>query len=524
MRRATGADRGIFDPNPLINAADLFGTGPRSMGVLAKMRYTHWVIAGAADYRRSALLGMEFRAVPRGENPTVDELACAGLVNRVLADTPYQSLASLVADVDDRLRTYGHDARQLQIVNASVYLHPLEPWAIAEVMESKLGRLEAIRVNTQESGQVTIDPPRLVLFARKMSASNWRGMSGYRKILSIFEACSQDLQIYLEQRRLERGFLYVQETAEGGGFDQESDLKVLNWLVASFNGESRPLKVPLGYELAHLAATNPGLSEFVPRMQHYDQQIREAVSQSLQSLGISATGSLALGTAFRIADAKKFRASVDETLAYINGDTAPEADWIGTLCEHFGFDRDLRPRIELETQIEAEISIPDIVAAQAAGLLPVITDASKRRIAESLGLDPGPEFVAAAAPDPANAESATTALAAPLEPSGYVTPPAVRDAASDALAAHKSTRPALRTLTGALERLAKRLAEGAPMSEGDVRQLAAMLRQTYPGTLQARQSADWETRGPGWQAWHAMGGDAAMQWAQTALVDGVATL
>jgi hypothetical protein len=269
-------------------------------------------------------------------------------------------------------------------------------------------------------------------------------------------------------------------------------------------------------ELKHLAAANPGNSEFVARMQHFDSQIREAVNASLNSLGISGAGSRALGQEFRIADAKKFSASVKATCQLASGALHPLSNWLATVVQLLGFSPDDAPVIEPDGDIALEVSekLSDIMAGIDKGIIPlelVKDEKNQRRIVESLGLhwiDPTP---APAVPE------VTELSREPDEPGAptYTPPQSVINAASDAYAVHMATPTAERVLTASETQTMRLLMNGAPLPRWKVERLAAQLRLMNPTTVRATD--EWAQRGPEWQRWNAAGGDAGVEWVTQAI-------
>lgn len=511
-----GSERGLYDPNPSMSHRTLLGSGVNDLGEYARMRYAHWIIANAADHRRNEIKNMRFVVAPRnGESSTLNQRWCARTVAILLRANRYFNLSHLIADIDDRVGTYGFACYELQVASAHIQLHPIPVFSIKEIKGNN-DTIECVVVRSAIGGEVKVEPPRLVWFGDTPEPGMWYGQSRFRRVLSVVSSQAQDIQLYLEQRRAERGWTYIQET---GSANEASRANGVKFLIDFYNGIYRPFIAGGGMELKHLAATNPGNSEFVARMQHFDTQIREAVNASLNSLGISGAGSRALGQEFRIADAKKFAASVKATCELASGALHPLSNWLATVVELLGFDENDAPVIEPDGDIEFDISekIADIMALTEKGIIPqdvVKSEKNQRRIIESLGLhwvDPTPEVI-----PPGMAELSNDPE--PGEPT-YTPPQSVISAASDAYAVHMATPAAERVLSASDTQMMRLLMNGTPLPRWKVERLAAQLRMMSPTTV--RQTAEWAQRGAEWQKWNACGGDAAAEWVQQA-ISGVA--
>jgi hypothetical protein len=508
-----GSERGFYDPNPSMSHRALLGGNVNDLGEYAKMRYAHWIIGNAADHRKNEIKNMQFVVAPRnGESSTLDQRWCARAVAIMLKSNRYFNLSHLVADIDDRVGTYGFACYELQVANTHVQLHPVSTYCIQEIKGDN-ETIESVVIRSAIGGLREISPPRLVWFGDPPEPGMWYGQSRFRRVLSVVSAQAQDIQLYLEQRRAERGWTYIQETGSGS---EQSRRNAVDFLVDFFNGKFRPYIAGGGMELKHLAAANPGNSEFVARMQHFDSQIREAVNASLNSLGISGAGSRALGQEFRIADAKKFAASIKATCQLASGGLHPLSNWLATVVQLLGFDPADAPVIEPDGDIEFDVSekLADIMAGIEKGIIPlelVKDEKNQRRIVESLGLhwiDPTPAVVT---------PEVTELSREPDEPGAptYTPPQSVINAASDAYAVHMATPTAERVLTASETQTMRLLMNGAPLPRWKVERLAAQLRLMNPTTV--RQTEEWAQRGPEWQRWNAAGGDAGVEWVTQAI-------
>jgi hypothetical protein len=506
-----GRQKGFIDSNPKLTPDDLLGRSIRDVGEFFMIRNAHWIVASQADYRRDEIRNMKFVIKPRrGDDSSLDEQWCARAIAELLQSGTSFNLSRLIADIDDRVSTYGFALYELQVADTVVALHAIPAFAVREI-KGNSENIESVRVSTAIGTEREIYPPRLVWFGDPPERGQWYGVSKYRRILAVINMVAQDSQIYLEQRRLERGMLIVEETGENPS--EQSRNEALDFLVDYYNGKLTPFVAGSGYKVAHIAASNPGNSEFVGRMQYFDSMIREAVNSALTSLGISGAGSLALGKEFSIRDAEKFASSVKASCVMASGTLHGESNWLGTVAELLGFKRSDAPVIEPDEDIEVDIGekISDINTLVSAGIVDagaMKTERNQRRLFRALGL----HYDAPATPAESAARDAVEELSEQTQPGEelYTPPQSVINAASDAYAVHMATPTAARALNAQDCQTARLLMSGAGLPRWKVERLAAQLRLMNPTTV--RQTQDWIDRGPEWQRWHAHGADAAVEW------------
>lgn len=385
-----GKTAGYLDANPEVSPQELYGLTPRQLGVLFRMRYAHPVIGAAMDYARREMETLTYELEPADDSALAEAAAIA--VAEAFTRMPGWSLPRWIAWTVDMMRTYGFCAYELasddgeSIYPAYIAPHLLDSW----LLDASYVHLTGARVFS--AGVLTNVPiSRIAWYGTPAAPGNFYGVAELRKLLALFAAYEQDLQMYLDQQRLARGILYLEQTTEIAP-SQTSISAAVDWLLSYFRREERPFVAPYGLKPAVVTVQNPTISEFGAMLERYNVQFREALMSSLGSLGIGGDGARALGEEFRIVDKQRFRAAVESYLRIINGETSEYSGMLRILTLNAGYPAHVTPRVVTRdnTGADAAANRADLVALVGAGLLSRadLSADSIDRLIRSLGLEP----------------------------------------------------------------------------------------------------------------------------------------
>jgi hypothetical protein len=418
-----GRYAGFYEPNREITPQDLYGISQRDLGILYRMRVAHPVIASGMDFARSAVEAVEYGLEPA--DPSLRARAARDAVERAFVQTPGLSLSGFVGMVFDLSRTNGFAA--LEIVDAGDGRHiaprPIAPHLMQGwIYDSDFVGLAGVRVVSNAS-TVTLDVDRFAWYGRQHYPGQYYGLSDLRPLLSLFAAYEQDLRTYIDQQRNARGFLYGQENA--GGTNKLSVDRMIEYLARYHAGDDFPLIVPAGMEIGFMSVTNPAVAHFKEMLGYYDTSFREALMSSLGSLGINGEGARSLGESFRVVDAQRLRARLDQFLRMINGETSAYSSFLRMVTINEGYEADLTPRIVCAGQVGVDMTQQrsDLIALSNAGIVTRadIGEDNVRHLIAGLGLE---------VPDQVYTPQSSPANASPGNPAGQpATMPAIDPAA-----------------------------------------------------------------------------------------------
>jgi hypothetical protein len=343
-------EAGFEDPNVVLNPKDLHGT-PYELGVFYEMRQADPIIASTMDFRRDSVAALEYDVIPRSANPTVEEDLAAKAVKYTLENLPGSSLNDFIARTYDMVYSYGFALYEMHIPQEGenkgrfqlleIPSFYIEWWNLDDETRSKM---ESAYVNLGDKYE-TIKAEKLVWFGNQLFLGNYWGLSDLRKLLAVFSAKKQDLQMYLALRRLQSGILYFKENGDYPN-NASSWSVAKNYLMQYFKGQPSPLILNAGMDLEFLNAQIPSLDGYSTTAAYFDGLMRQALGDSLKNLGISHNGgSLALGKEMAVTDAEQFRNHVEQYLMILNGAGAPEANLLEIITEMLGFSRSAAPKI-----------------------------------------------------------------------------------------------------------------------------------------------------------------------------------
>lgn len=364
-------DFGFVDPNCRLTRRELYGDS-NDPGAYFAMRHGHDVIRQVAEFRRDLLATRQYRFLPR--NDSRQAKVAAETLEVVFEQMPYCSLPEFVADVGDRIFTYGHSLHEIVVLDSGPYygaitLLPIYPDSIYRFRPNDDYTAFSSVDLWATASMTSIDSFKLAWFGNQVRVGNVWGMADLRSILMLYQSLEQDMMAYLGERRLQKGILYMQENENGTSSN--------SWDVATaffrsfFSGRNSPLLLDKGLDLKHLQASSPAMQHAVAMIAQYDQKIRAALDDHLSTLGVNGVGSLALGKEVAVKDRRQMHNALDQLCQNISGQTSPMSDLFGRILEVLGIDPTLSPLLTVEDSQseEAEVDVDGLLKMLDAGVL-----------------------------------------------------------------------------------------------------------------------------------------------------------
>ena len=464
---------GYIDPNPDLGPAELYGYTPTFPGVLYRMRRAHSIIRTYMDERARQLARITFEVRPRVESPSPAQQQAARMVGEVLTGMRHKPLSVLMSEIDDRIATFGHAACQLVGRGDFVEVVWIEPYVIRrwETYDCRR-RLRGLTYDSGLGWQTLLDQP-VIWFGQLAEEGNFWGTPELRGWLALFALYEQEVTCHMDQRILEAGIIYTEET-EAGASDT-AVTKTAEWQNKLYDGIRAPIHFPNGIKPGTLQSSSPSMDKTVPMLQYLDASAREYMGAMLGSLGISGTGARALGETFELADRERLLSHAEGVAVIASGLTSANVRLIRQIGEWLGIDPDDDPIIavaERPSRAGADRATAFAGVVQS-GIWPVdrITDAQRRAIIEDdLGLP---------YPDGSDIMATRDGLVdADGTPSLYYPPDGVSRLAAAGLARRLEIPADQRGLTWRDDVLtARRLSDGDGFGLGEVRQLVARLER-----------------------------------------------
>lgn len=390
-----GPGLGWNETNVGFGPTDFFGSIDQP-GLLFQMRHNYDVVASIMEFRKNAVAGLKYSICARNENPTRNQLLAAEAVGMMLERQVGGNLNSFISETYDLVATYGFNLYEIWIPDTGPSANRLHlqtiPAQSINWWDYVPDNREEIRGVEISSGDSLINIPggKLAWFGHQTVPGNFWGMSELRKVLSLFLMMQEDTKNYLALRRLQKGILYFKENEEGSTTASWEIAR--NFLLQYFNGRSSPLIIPRGMDIDHLSADSPGLEGYKAMFEYVDAKVKAALDSSLNNLGISGVGSLALGKEISIADREKFVAHVDNFMRVINDPQVANCNLLAKLTGLLGFDPQTdTPQIKVVNNVAVRLSdtVDSVIKLLDANVISAqdITDETRLQLFEELGLD-----------------------------------------------------------------------------------------------------------------------------------------
>lgn len=478
VRRQYGQYNGFYSPN-YFSPMDLYGT-PDNPGLYFQMRFKASSIKKSMDDRRNFLasLPVEF----------------AGKHARVLNDwwDTFQaanqskgfrfSLSSYMANQLDYISSYGFSLQEKSWVEEQfgpvLYVWQVDPVTVFEFdqPDGKSTKPSTIKFwNTKGGTYQSIPAENFYLESNPIFPGNFWGLSELYPLIEDYLAMEAEYKLYLEARMVEKGILVVQESTEGTTAEAWSNM--LNGLSGVLRGQAPALMIDKGWNLPQVLQYNNGtdaVAQFNTARDKFDERIKLYFDSSLTTLGLSTTGSRALGETFKIADQQKFESFLE---SYFEDFLASE--FMVDVCNYLEIPIE---EVELATpgiQSSSDRFSPDTILTflKDTGIsFSTLGEDNQKVIFENMGLDFA-SYKKANTPASVEATEASSTLAEELP---FVLSPEASAVAAEALLDRSKRPTAEKGLSMRELDLAKRIAAGDELSKLDIAQLKSWFTRNDP--------------------------------------------
>jgi hypothetical protein len=498
-RAGYGNLQGFYSDNGL-SPTDLYGyAGTMEQGIYYRMRFGNAPIKKHMDDRVKFLssIPMEF-AGPYGEvlnawwkrfesnnSPTMKRFNLQGF------------LAFLLDDVS----TYGFSLLEKSWVDDDLFIWAVDPITIYEFNQpdGKLDKPNTIRFWQGQPGQISVlDASGFYLINNPIYPGNFWGQSDLYPLIEDYMCLQVEYRIYGEARIIEKGILVAQETAAGSTV--MSSNAIVEGMKTILKGQSPGLVLDQGWAVSVLQYNSgrDALGQFNTARDKFAEICKGYFDSNLTTLGLSTSGSRALGETFKIADQEKFEAFLESWF-----ESFLASEFMADVCDQLGIPVD-----------EVEITTPGIQSSSdrfdSDKVLALIKDGivtmeqlgpeNSRLLFESLGLNYDtmvrPALVEAAAETP----TASSELSEELP---FVTPQGASSVASKALLERSKRSGVEKGLSVKELDLAKKIAAREQLSPLDVQ----LLRAWFESNIDIQTQDDFKSEGVAYQEYMCLGGD-----------------
>ena len=481
VRRQYGNTQGQYD-NYSWSTLDLFGT-PDAPGLYPQMRYKNVQIKKSMDDRRNFLASIQIEFAGKNAKQLNAWWKTFQAANR--AKGFRFTLGSFMANQLDQISTYGFSLQEKRWeadpdIGPILYVWQIDPVTIFE-FDQPNGRdtkPENIRFwNTKAATQLYLPADQFYLESNPVFPGNFWGLSELYPLIQDYLALDAEYKLYLEARMIEKGIIVAQENTEGT--TEASYRNMTTTLQGVLRGQSPAIIMDKGWNPLSVLQYNNGtdaVAQFNTARDKFDERVKLYFDSTLATLGLSSTGSRALGETFKIADQQKFEAFLEN---YFEDFLASE------------FMLDILDHLEINPE-DVELATPGIQSSSdkfdPAAVLTFMKDTgvtfeslgeeNQRILFGSLGLDFDVYKKAnAPAPVPEDGTIAPTTLSEELP---FVLPSTASQIAAEALLERSKRASAEKGLSMRELDLAKRIAAGDELSKLDIAQLRSWFANNDP--------------------------------------------
>ena len=490
-----GSLQGWTDPIGVsLTPLDLIGL-PTSPGIYQRMRQSHATINQIMEARKNFLNSVEFIFTGRH----ADKLnKYWNRRVRTINNLPY-SLSSFIADVSDGKSSYGFKVYEYHKDDYSTYLYPVAPENI--MYFEGTDTLTGVMFRSG-NGSLQLPASNVQLFSNMTKPGNWWGVADLRSLVDAYLVYESEVKNFLSSRPIEKGIVWASQ--EQGSTIQASD-ELVEGLGAIQRGQTVSMILDPGYKLNVLQYNNgqDSVNQLQTIINKTDEIFRGALWSSLESLGISSTGSRALGETFAINDQKKFEQYLEAELETLK---------VSQLFADIAYDLAI-PITEIEISTPGLMRSDDrtqydkVLAMLEKGTLQRsdISTEDWTRIMQSIGLSP----VTVTPSSSVNKFPVEVNMSEdPYGGIDFTPPQAVRDNAAKALFIRSEKAPSERGMTDIGIARARDLSNGRAMSPDTIRRMLSYFQRHEVD----KQGSTWDEQGKGWQAWYGWGGDEGYAW------------
>ena len=392
--------RNVMTGRPNLEGSDtqspltLIGHGAFSLGELWQLRYQDPVASPALTRLERRIASMRPRVIPPVDATPVEEAQAAALdgwmqsmhggagtwLGKTLVDV--FSFGRYAAEIRVEASHRGHRLHLFQVAQASLRFNTdADPSRL-------LGVSQSISIGGGSGGDV---PAWKLFFIHNPRApGDFEGFAELSRPLLAYKLLREIIvKADVAFRQVAKGVpTFREEQPESAVAGQAAS--VMEWVRQWMAGNPSPMWVPYGLKEGWF---NPPASapDVIPMLRYIDEQMRRTLLDSLSSLGVSATGSRALGEEFSHSDTADFADLVGSYIVQMNGASERYSDIIDILARTLGIPlRGRWPHLVLEglSSIPVSQQIEQIRRAKDAGVDLEISRRDVSNLRSEIGLGP----------------------------------------------------------------------------------------------------------------------------------------
>jgi hypothetical protein len=392
--------RNVFTGRPNLEASDtqtpatLIGYGAFSLGELWQLRYNDPVAGPALNRLERRIAGTVPRIVPPIDATPAEEMQAHALDAwlQSMAGGPGAFIGKALVDVF----SFGRYAAEVRVEVS----HRGQRLSMFQIAQPSLrfnatpdgSRLTGVSQSVAVSGGSGGDVPAWKLFFihNPRAPGDFEGYAELTRPLLAYKLLREMIvKSDLAYRQVARGMPVFRETTPEATVAGQS-ASVSEWVGRWMRGEPSPMYVPYGLEEGWF---NPPATaaDIIPTLRYIDEQMRRTLMDSLSSLGVSATGSRALGEEFSHSDSADFADLISAYIVQLNGSSERYSDLVDILARTLQIPlRGRWPHLVLEglSSIPVSQQIAQIRAAKDAGIDLEVSRKDVSRIREEIGIGP----------------------------------------------------------------------------------------------------------------------------------------
>jgi hypothetical protein len=367
----TGKAAGSVGPNSgLTQPSYLWGTSDSNPGVLWDIA-SHPTAASLLRHMQQAVASSDIRISADFEDDRAQK--AAEILNDLFDDNIGVSDYASVVFYD--LIAYGFHLSELVLQpTGEIEMYRIASYNIREWKTDDLDNLESVEVTSSQGGvPVHLQKENLVWFGLNNPLGiYWGYNSPLRGVAPFYTIAQSQLIVDPDIRRKAAPLIYVQG-GEGVHVDDDEILNTLENVKAWGEGKWVIPYLPHGLSVEQVTVTRPWDQDSLIAYQAFADIIREALGQTLGSIGLSSNGSRALSETVSDKDDQVFREGLEGFLRNISGFQNKAGCLINKLLASYGFE-DLvgtgRVYFDLESETVADIlDIDNLIKLVQAGVL-----------------------------------------------------------------------------------------------------------------------------------------------------------
>lgn len=337
---ATGQERGGKFTGEL-SVSELYGNFFKT-GLIYEMRYKHPLIKAAMDERKLAVSTLEYEIVPSSDN--YDSIYAAILFENIFKNMAVGNLNSFLSQAYDYLSTYGFIFYEFHFdEKMKLRMIPIEPWAIEEWTMDEWG-VDPISFKLAGNEKLIPSENNFVWYGEQTRLDDFRGTSALVALARDYAMYLETVQIFLQERKLNKGFMFLQEDRAHGEADDADIEGALEWASDIENGINYSVPfLPATIKPSMISIDSAGINTTQDVVMRIENTINKTLIKNVNALGN--VGSYARAIEISEEDRENAKNHIEHFLKIINGDFHYLSKTLLRLGTFFGIKEENIPRI-----------------------------------------------------------------------------------------------------------------------------------------------------------------------------------